>query len=271
MNREIIYAVGDVHGRADLLEAVVSFCEDDADHRGAAARFVFLGDIVDRGPHARYALDKVGDVLANHPGSVLLKGNHDDWFVRFLGGNDPDPAHIRHWLSHGGWQTIASYGCDEFEEARDMLSFVHSEHMDMLKDARLSETVGDFHFVHAGINPASELDAQTAKDCMWIRKGFLDHVGILPKIVVHGHTVVGDLPFVTENRISLDTGAYDTGRLTVMVLDAANGNVRFHQTDGSADRMVQVDPVIEDRGFGSALDRIKPAKAAARSHLRLVA
>jgi len=248
---------------------VVSFCEDDAEHRGASARFVFLGDIVDRGPHARYALDKVGDVLANHTESHFLKGNHDDWFARFLGPGDHDPAHVWHWLSHGGGQSIASYGCDEYEEARDLLSFGYEEHLTLIRNAELHVDLGPFRFVHAGVDPAKPLDEQTPKDCMWSRKGFIDHVAILPKVIVHGHTVVGDLPVVTENRISLDTGAYQTGRLTVMVHDPMSGSVRFHQTDGRTGRVVPVEPEIEDRGLGSALDRL--GRKCVKPELRLVA
>jgi serine/threonine protein phosphatase 1 len=87
---------------------------------------------------------------------------------------------------------------------------------------------------------------------MWIRDPFLDHVGRLQNIIVHGHTVVGDLPVVTENRISIDTGAYHSGRLTAVAID--NGSFRFFQTDGSFKSVVDVEPVLLDRGLGTVFD-----------------
>lgn len=249
MTNKIAYAVGDVHGRLDLLEAIIEFVERDASAKGAAPRFVFLGDIVDRGKDSRFALELVASTLSNHPGSVLIKGNHDDWFSRFLGGDSPNPFHAMGWLQKGGMATILSYGCSEFDMARDLVALLHSDHIAMLRDAPLSLSLGGYHFVHAGVNPRRPLNDQTDRDAMWIREGFLDHVGTLDKVIVHGHTVVGDRPVVTENRVSIDTGAYQSGRLTVMSIGNA-GEVAFHQTDGSARNVVQVEPILLDRGLG---------------------
>lgn len=247
MSREIVYAVGDIHGRADLLDAILTFAEKDAASKRATPRFVFIGDIADRGPDSRAAIDLVLDTVATHPNSICIKGNHDDWFARFLGGADKDPGHVIQWLRRGGQQTIQSYACSEFDMALDMITLLHQDHIDLLRDAAQSLTVGDFHFVHAGVDPSRSLEDQDAHETMWIRDPFLDYVGRLSKIIVHGHTVVGDRPVITENRISIDTGAYQSGRLTVMVLDPETGDYDFHQTDGHADSVVPVAPVLLDR------------------------
>lgn len=253
MSKEIVYAVGDIHGRADLLDAMLTFAEQDAASKQAIPRFIFLGDIGDCGEDSRKAIDLVLDTLAAFPNSDLVKGNHDDWFVRFLEGHDKDPDHVMAWLNRGGQQTIQSYACSEFDMAQDMITLLHSDHIALLKSAVQSVTIGDYFFVHAGVDPDRLLEDQDPHDAMWIRKPFLDHVGHLQKVIVHGHTVVGDLPVVTENRISIDTGAFHSGRLTVMSLNTATGEIEFYQTDGCADRVIKVDPILEDRGLGTVL------------------
>jgi serine/threonine protein phosphatase 1 len=254
MSREIVYAIGDIHGRADLLDAVLKFAERDAAAKLATPRFLFIGDVTDKGADSRSAIDLVIDTLAVYPDSVLIKGNHDDWFVRFLDGQDEDPEHIATWLHRGGWQTIQSYACSEVDMAKDLIALLHADHITLFKEAAQSVTVGDYHFVHAGVDPTRPLDDQSARDSMWIRDPFLNHIGRLQKVVVHGHSVVGDLPVVTENRISIDTGAYHSGRLTLMSLDVVSGEIEFHQTDGCAERVVRVEPVAQDRGHGTVVD-----------------
>jgi len=253
MSKEIVYAIGDIHGRADLLDAILTFAEQDAATKQATPRFVFLGDVADCGDDSRAAIDLVLDTLAAHPQSVLVKGNHDDWFVRFLDGHDKDPNHVMAWLQRGGQKTIQSYACSEFDMALDMVKLLHSDHVALFRDAARSVTIGSFHFVHAGVDPNRSLEDQDSHDTMWIRKPFLDHVGYLQKIIVHGHTVVGDRPVVTENRISIDTGAFHSGRLTVMSFDVETGEIEFNQTDGCADCVINVDPILQDRGLGTFL------------------
>ena len=245
----ITYAVGDVHGRADLLKAVIHHAISDAMSRNAIPKFIFLGDICDRGPRSRQALDLVADVLGDFEGSVLLKSNHDDMFAGAL--RSMDRRQIGAWLSRGGMQTLASYCPSDLNGAFEVIRTLHQDHLRMIDDAASMYVENGIVFAHAGINPDMGIQQQDDHDLMWIRDGFLEHVGYLDAVVVHGHTVVGDLPVATENRVSIDTGAHTSGRLTVAAIQ--NGEFRFFQTDGCASRVVEVEAVRLDRGLGTCL------------------
>ncbi|MGX1742186.1 metallophosphoesterase [Bosea robiniae] len=104
----LTYAIGDVHGRSDLLQTAITFCEKDAARMGGTPRIIFLDDLVDRGRDAKGGLEIVGRALTDHPASVFLRGNHDDWFLRFL---ENDRRQLRTWFHDGGRETIDSY-CD---------------------------------------------------------------------------------------------------------------------------------------------------------------
>lgn len=245
----ITYAVGDVHGRCDLLEAVVSHAEQDAVSKGASPRFVFIGDICDRGYRSRQAYDFVAEVLENHTGSVLVKGNHDDLFCRAI--KDKDEPSMSVWLMNGGIETLDSYCPGDTEGAVEVVRTMHADHLRMVDAASHYLEDDKILYVHAGISPLKAIQDQNTHDLMWTRTEFLGHVGPLSHVVVHGHTVVGDLPVVTENRVSIDTGAYHSGRLTVAAVQ--EGKFSFFQTDGNAKKIVHVDPVFEDRGLGSCI------------------
>jgi len=269
-----LYAIGDVHGRADLLEAILAFAEADARARGRDPRLVFLGDIVDRGPDSKGAVDLVIDALARNPGSVHLRGNHDDWFLRDLGSEEPRPESFEGWLHFGGWATLASYVGGhiagtvlDYEDARAVIRNGHPDHIELFRNARFMLDEGPFVYVHAGIRPGVEIARQTPHDCMWIREDFMPHRGRLPRPVVHGHTINTKGPVVTENRISLDTGAYATGRLSTLVVDPLECSLSFHQTDGVAARVVPVEPMRIDRGFGTLLDDVPSLFEAARPNM----
>ncbi len=219
--RTITYAVGDVHGRADLLSTLLDRIEADAAGRGAAATIVFTGDYVDRGADSRGVVQHLIDG-PRRPGDrfVALRGNHDDLFARAVRGED-----IPDWARQLHRHAVGSYGGD-----REMLR----RHADILAGLPLTYDDGTTLFVHAGIRPGVPLDAQTEQDLLWIRAEFLEHVGALPRRVVHGHTIMGDAPVVTANRVSIDTGAYKSGRLTAAVFDG--GALRFLQAVGEPDR-----------------------------------
>lgn len=259
MKDYITYAVGDVHGRADLLKAVIHHAIADAMNHNALPRFIFLGDICDRGPRSRQALDLVADVLGDFEGSVLLKSNHDDMFASAL--KSMDRREIGAWLSRGGMQTLASYCPSDLNGAFEVVRTFHLDHLRMIDDAVSMYVEDGVVFAHAGINPQARIEQQDDHDLMWIRDAFLEHVGHLGAIVVHGHTVVGDLPVATENRISIDTGAHKSGRLTVAAIH--NGEFRFFQTDGSASSVVDVEAVRLDRGLGTCLDHYEDMALAA--------
>ena len=235
--KTVTYAIGDIHGRLDLLERLLDRVEADAAERGAAAKVVFTGDYVDRGPDSRGV---VARVLAGPRRAqdrfVPLRGNHDDLFVTAVtrGRVIPDWAWIL--FTH----TVASYGVPVEDRAGgDGALQAHAEALAALP---LTHDDGTHLFVHAGIRPGVPLDRQDPEDLTWIREDFLTFAGPLPRRVVHGHTIMGDRPEVTPNRISIDTGAFRSGILTAAVLDPTSpgGEPSFLQAKGEPDRRALV-------------------------------
>lgn len=223
----LIYAVGDVHGRYDLLKALLALILEDCVRRGGDRRplLIFCGDYVDRGPdsaavlEAMIWLERRSDIEA-----CFLKGNHEGALLCFL----DDPLNCAGWLRFGGAETLRSYGVeaptpgDAFScfGARDLLvQRMPLSHLRFLERLELMRVVGDYAFVHAGINPEIGLDSQREEDLLWIRYEFLDAEGPFEKIVVHGHSWVGDQPQILPHRIGIDTGAFATGVLSAIRLD----------------------------------------------------
>ncbi len=223
---ERVYAVGDIHGRADLLDALHQTILTDAGAAGEPARtIVYLGDYVDRGPDSR----KVLDILIHGPlpgfQAIHLMGNHEDMMLRFLDG----PA-TPLWLVNGGDATARSYGVtlpasasgpDAIEAIRAGLDVALPDgHRRFLENLRPFHIAGDYLFVHAGIRPGVPLDDQSPAELMWIRDRFLSSEDDHGYVVVHGHTIT-EHPEVRTNRIGIDTGAFFTDQLTCLVLTGA--------------------------------------------------
>jgi serine/threonine protein phosphatase 1 len=218
-----IYAVADIHGRADLLDRLLALIDSDlAANPVTTPLQVFLGDYIDRGPASREVLDRLVD-RARMQGTVFLKGNHEVLALEFLA----DPAMLDEWRQYGGLPTLASYGLRPFlrsdktepaELCQAWAQALPEAHYNFLCSLALSFTCGDFFFVHAGVRPGIPLRTQNAQDLIWIRDDFLGYEGDLGKLVVHGHTPVLK-PDLRSNRINIDTGAYATGRLTCLVIE----------------------------------------------------
>lgn len=219
-----IYAVGDVHGCADLLDQ--AFARIDADlgsHPKSDVIEVFLGDYVDRGPNSREVIDLLISRGRDHR-TVCLSGNHETYVTRFL----KNPAVFDEWIEYGGLTTLKSYGLSAPMRPepgeRDELSLIFdwrlpTAHRRFFDNLKLSFTCGDFLFVHAGVRPGVPLPNQCVNDLLWIRQDFLFHEGDFGKVIVHGHTPVR-APDIRPNRINIDTGAYATGQLTCLLLQA---------------------------------------------------
>ncbi|MGO6875432.1 metallophosphoesterase [Rhizobium ruizarguesonis] len=223
-----VYAIGDVHGRADLLRPLLDAI---ADHAGDQSPIViFLGDIIDRGPDSKEALELVDEAFDRFPGSRLVLGNHDEYLLLALEGLLTE-TDIAIWLEgNGGRATVQSYLPGNSPSVQQFAAFVHEyygHHHALLKQAVGKVVIGSHCFVHAGVRPGVTLDMQNSSDLRWIRDEFLDHHGEFEKIIVHGHTPTKtDLPEIRSNRICIDTGAYATGRLTAAVFKA-DGAPRF--------------------------------------------
>lgn len=214
-----IYAIGDIHGRADLLDRAAESITRDLAARPAAAVTVTLGDYVDRGPDSRGVIERLAANPFPTP-HIALKGNHEDLLLAFLN----DPAVFAHWLRQGGRETLQSYGIDASSleavaAARAFAEALPAHHLAFLKSLGMSLDAGRYFFCHAGIRPGVDFCAQLDHDLIWIRYEFLDSGADHGKIVVHGHTPV-DAPEVKANRINIDTRAFASGRLTCVALEA---------------------------------------------------
>ena len=223
-----VYAIGDIHGRFDLLEALIAKIEADVAELETDQKptLVFLGDYIDRGLQSRQIIDLfLGDRLSNFE-TVFLMGNHEEALLNFL----QDPNFGEKWAMYGGAETLFSYGLQPpprnigrgsnlalrdawvtlWNQFRVSLP---EEHLSFYRSLKLSHTIGDYIFVHAGLRPGIPYDQQRGEDLLWIREEFLAASGDFEKLVVHGHTLTDNV-YRDNRRIGLDTGAYMTGRLT---------------------------------------------------------
>jgi len=218
-----IYAVGDVHGRLDLLDDLLAKIKDDIAHRPVErALHVFLGDYIDRGCCSRDTIDR----LIRHgeqKESVFLKGNHEAIALKCLS----DRTLFDQWMRLGGLETLMSYGIERQVLANgrsiaELQAAFHralpSSHIRFFRELKLSFVCGDFFFTHAGVKPAVALAQQRETDLLWIRQEFLSSTEDFGKIVVHGHTPVPEVE-IEPNRINIDTGAFATGRLSCLVIE----------------------------------------------------
>jgi serine/threonine protein phosphatase 1 len=218
-----IYAVGDIHGRADLLAQLFSCIDADATAYPAPRSIeVFVGDYIDRGPQTREVLDMLV-ARSRVRRLICLKGNHETYIPDFL----RNPVILDQWRLFGGLETLVSYGVmpsinpdqqEQRELAAALSDALPASHWKFLANLKSSFTCGDYFFCHAGVRPGVPLSQQHEQDLLWIREDFLLHEEGFGKIVVHGHTPVA-APDVRPNRINIDTGAYATGKLTCLVLE----------------------------------------------------
>jgi serine/threonine protein phosphatase 1 len=218
-----IYAVGDIHGRLDLLDRLLARARADSALRPVArCVYVFLGDYIDRGPSSHGTIDRlIEHAKANE--TVFLRGNHESIAIKCL----RDRNGFDQWLRLGGRETLASYGIAaqigvRATQITELQAAFHNAlppvHLRFFRDLQNSFTCGDFFFAHAGVKPNVELSDQKEKDLLWIRSEFLSSNEDFGKIIVHGHTPTGEVD-VAPNRINIDTGAFATGRLSCLVIE----------------------------------------------------
>ncbi|MBX7535524.1 metallophosphoesterase [Qipengyuania sp. GH1] len=239
------YVIGDIHGRLDLFGALKTAIEtDDASRASAKTTVVLLGDLMDRGP------DSAGVIaLARKWGEERIvryvSGNHEEMFLDSFS----DREVLRHFLKHGGRETILSYGISlddyrrmDLSQMRDaMTKLVPAADREFLESFEDLIVAGDYVLVHAGINPKHPLEEQKQSDLRWIRDRFLKHPEPFSHVVIHGHTIFEEVED-TQHRVGIDTGAFRTGRLTALMLEedrreiiqavtAENGTIVIEKVD----------------------------------------
>lgn len=228
-----LYAVGDIHGRHDLLEAMVDLIAEDSARFDDARRAVtvFLGDYIDRGDHSREVLETLTALERTRDDVVFLRGNHEAALLDFL----EEPARGGDWLGYGGLQTLASYGVApvgrgaggaELDRAATQLAAAMGPHVGFLERTLPLYRSGDVICAHAGIDPDRSPEAQGEGALLWGRSAFLEDGGVPGLRVVHGHWAENE-PVTTPRRICVDTGAFYSGRLTAVRLDDGEEMLRI--------------------------------------------
>lgn len=229
-----LYAIGDVHGRHDLLSAIHRRIRSELEHAPSSDwRIIHLGDYVDRGPDSKSVIDFLIEARQRDPRNIMLAGNHDIGMLEFLADAEPDGL----FMNYGGVQTAQSYGVDFTRDmhwfgkaeaiARGHMALVKAvppSHVDFLQSLPFSVSFGDFFFCHAGIRPGVPLESQSRQDLIWIRDAFHDHPGLYPKVVVHGHTPMPEAE-VRANRVNVDTLAWKSGTLSALAIDGGDKQI----------------------------------------------
>jgi serine/threonine protein phosphatase 1 len=231
----LVYCVGDIHGRDDLLRNMSERVDADMKTRSFdRAVTVFLGDYIDRGPGSKPVVERLAG--GEWPTSIIaLAGNHEDFLKDFL----DDPGILDFWRSQGGLATVHSYKVDvgpamagrDFAEVQaEFTARLPKHHRDFLETLKTSAVIGDYFFCHAGVRPGVALERQCRDDLVNIREPFLSSEAEYGKLVVHGHTP-SVAPEIRSNRIGMDTAAYATGRLTCLVLERDEQHFLLEQRD----------------------------------------
>jgi serine/threonine protein phosphatase 1 len=221
------YAIGDIHGRLDLLEDLLAKIHAELQHYPSARTLlIFVGDLIDRGPSSAQVIERLRTYSRTGIQPVFLLGNHEEVLLRILRG---DAELITKWRWFGGAECLQSYGVDpqqlahvsETEALAVVRSAIPRDHVEFLESFVDSCRFGDYLFVHAGIRPGVAFDQQSQADMRWIREPFLlddtDH-GF---VVVHGHTIRDEVE-ERPNRIGIDTGAYRTGILSALAIEGGD-------------------------------------------------
>ena len=222
-----VFAVGDIHGRVDLLRTLHSRIRRELETKPSGRNLiVYLGDYIDRGGHSREVVDCLLDDGVAGAEAVHLMGNHEEFLLNFLDAPEDNSV----WLFNGGDATLGNYGVDVSDPTlqADGLTWLRDElvrhlpprHLDFFRRLTYWHSEGDFFFVHAGLRPGVALEEQSRHDMLWIRHEFLESTADFGKIVVHGHSPLNEV-CQRPNRIGIDTGAYSTDVLTAIVLEGS--------------------------------------------------
>lgn len=227
---ERIYAIGDIHGRLDLLKDLIERIEAHSANlpQARSVHIIVLGDLVDRGPSSAEVLRYLHGVQKTTGRLIVLQGNHEELMLRALAG---EPGMLRAWMRIGGTATLRSFGLqppqredDQRAAVNDILKAIPSNLIEWIRNLPLTARSGDYLFCHAGIRPGVALKRQKRADLLWIRDEFLEDPQDHGVMVVHGHSVSTDVE-MRGNRIGIDTGAYRTGILTALYLEGEDRQI----------------------------------------------
>jgi serine/threonine protein phosphatase 1 len=207
MDKNAYYAIGDIHGRYDLLDVALQWIASDTNLHKEPFKIITLGDYVDRGPNSAQVIERLrlyGDEM------ISLMGNHEDMMIKAM--NDPHGNSFYHWTTNGGQETISSY--NQSPNGWFNNDEIKSDYEWMVRRPIFHETER-FIFVHAGLYPEVELRRNTPEIMLWVREEFLHSNYDWGKYIVHGHTPQNGKIDIRKNRINLDSGAFYTGVLSV--------------------------------------------------------
>lgn len=220
-----LYCIGDIHGCNSLLQELLLEIQQDRQNFNGKIIMVYLGDYIDRGPNSKEVIETLLHNEQANIETIYLRGNHEQTLLDCL----ENPILIPTWLSYGGLSALASYNVmvpkiptklqDLIEIQQQLQEKLPPSHYHFLSETRLSYTLGAYFFVHAGIYPGRSLARQHPQDLLWIRDEFIQSAKYHEKIIVHGHTITNQ-PQLLNNRIGIDTGAFNSGKLTCLVLES---------------------------------------------------
>lgn len=251
-----VYAIGDVHGRLDLLNDLLTQIEEDNARRSASkTSIIFLGDLIDRGPDSRGVIDRLMTEPPTMAKCYFLMGNHEEALVRGLSG---EPRLLAPWLNHGGLACVESYGVDigtvhgqpDHVIEHVLMSAIPQSHINFMRGFLDSIRFGDYLFAHAGVRPDVPIDDQSSRDLKWIRKEFLESEADFGCIVVHGHSITETVS-ERSNRIGIDTGAYRSGILTALRIEGAERS--WLQTSGSPSEVIDIGASATETEFAAEI------------------
>lgn len=251
---ERIYAIGDIHGRYDLLRDLLRRIEAHSKALPEPKSFhvVLLGDLVDRGPDSAEILRYLYELDKTISGLIVLMGNHEEVMLRVYDG---ETLLLRPWLRIGGAETLRSFGLEPPHRDGDPVAFLEQmrraiprELMDWMRSLPVTARSGDYVFVHAGVRPGVALKRQTKTDMIWIREEFLQFRGEHGATIVHGHSISPSVD-LQPNRIGIDTGAYRTGVLTALYLEGSKREIIATGEVQALDASAPAGPAHWDRSF----------------------
>lgn len=200
---ERLFAIGDIHGHSAELGALLRFIIEE---KGLSSndQLIFIGDYIDRGQDSKGVIEQLQSVRERWPETVLLKGNHEEMLLSFLGLGGPNGEY---YLKNGGITFFNSYGIELGGPLESLREAIPQRHLDILLELEMGVSLAEFIFVHAGVSPVKALDNQTSSDLLWIRDDFLNYTHDFAKIVVFGHTAFNQVVLNLPYKIGIDTGA----------------------------------------------------------------